>query len=71
MLNRHSRCLILSAHKSGHNSEWLSKLNLAGAIKLAGNFTVQQFLVRDNFHQRIERGDPVWLHEFLRPAAGI
>lgn len=48
-----------------YNSEWLSKLNLADAIKLAGNFTVQQFLVRDNFHQRIERGDPVWLHEFL------
>jgi tyrosyl-tRNA synthetase len=48
-----------------YNSEWLSKLSLADAIKLASNFTVQQFLVRDNFHQRIDRGDPVWLHEFL------
>jgi len=48
-----------------HNSEWLSKVNLADVIRLASNFTAQQFLIRDNFQARLERGDPIWLHEFL------
>ncbi len=26
---------------------------------------VQQFLVRDNFSKRFEKGDPIWLHEFF------
>jgi len=48
-----------------YNGEWLSKLNFQEIIDLATNFTVQQFLVRDNFAKRYERGDPIWLHEFL------
>lgn len=48
-----------------YNGEWLSKLNFQEIIDLAANFTVQQFLVRDNFAKRYERGDPIWLHEFL------
>ena len=48
-----------------YNGEWLSKLNFQEIINLAANFTVQQFLVRDNFARRYERGDPVWLHEFF------
>ncbi len=48
-----------------YNGEWLSKLTFQEIIELAANFTVQQFLVRDNFARRYERGDPIWLHEFL------
>lgn len=47
------------------NSEWLSKLNFQDIVELAANFTVQQFLVRDNFAKRYSRGDPIWLHEFM------
>ena len=50
-----------------YNSEWLGQLDLADAIKLAGQFTVQQFLARENFQARLERGDPIWLHELLYP----
>ncbi|MCX6027537.1 MAG: tyrosine--tRNA ligase, partial [Chloroflexi bacterium] len=46
-----------------HNSEWLSKLTFAEMIRLASNFTLQQFVTRDNFRQRWERGDAVYLHE--------
>jgi tyrosyl-tRNA synthetase len=48
-----------------YNGEWLSKLNFQEIIELAANFTVQQFLTRDNFAKRHERGDPIWLHEFM------
>ena len=46
-----------------YNREWLEKLTFAQLIQLAGNFTLQQFLTRDNFKQRWEKGDPVYLHE--------
>jgi len=47
------------------NGEWLSRLNFEEIINLAAQFTVQQFLARENFTKRYERGDPIWLHEFL------
>lgn len=46
-----------------YNAEWLSKLTLADMIKLASNFTIQQFLTRENFKLRWEKGDAVYLHE--------
>ena len=46
-----------------YNSEWLSKLTFADLIQLASNFTIQQFLTRDAFRQRWERGDSIYLHE--------
>ena len=47
------------------NAEWLSKLAFADVIKLASHFTVQQFLARENFSLRHEKGDAIWLHEFF------
>jgi len=47
------------------NGEWLSKLTFQEIISLAAQFTVQQFLTRENFAKRYDRGDPIWLHEFL------
>jgi tyrosyl-tRNA synthetase len=46
-----------------YNAEWLSKLNFADIIKQASNFTVQQFLSRENFHLRMQNNDPIYLHE--------
>jgi tyrosyl-tRNA synthetase len=48
-----------------YNADWLSKLTFEDVIGLAANFTVQQFLARDNFAKRYENGDPIWLHEFF------
>ena len=46
-----------------HNSEWLSKLGFSDLIKVASNFTVQQFLSREKFRLRWEKGDPIYIHE--------
>jgi tyrosyl-tRNA synthetase len=46
-----------------YNEEWLSKISLGDMFRLASNFTVQQFLNRDNFRQRWERNEPIYLHE--------
>jgi len=48
-----------------NNAEWLSKLTFEELIKIASNFTVGQFLQRDNFARRRERGDPIFVHEFF------
>ena len=48
-----------------YNSEWLSQLNFAEIIRLAQNFTIQQFLSREKFKLRWDRGDAVYLHETL------
>ena len=48
-----------------YNHEWLQELNFADVVDLASNFTVQQFLARDNFSKRHSNGDAVWLHEFF------
>ncbi len=46
-----------------YNGEWLSKLSLVDLIRLGQNFTVQQFLARENFAKRLEAGEPIFLHE--------
>ena len=48
-----------------YNDEWLSTLDFADIIRLASNFTVQQFLVRDNFKKRLDAGEPIYLHELF------
>ncbi len=48
-----------------YNGDWLAELTFEDVIGLAANFTVQQFLVRDNFARRYKQGDPIWLHEFF------
>ena len=46
-----------------YNAEWLSELSFAELIKLASNFTIQQFITRENFKLRWERGEAIYLHE--------
>ena len=38
-----------------YNAEWLSKLSFADMIQLSSNFTLQQFLTRENFKLRWKR----------------
>ena len=59
------RILDKEKTKIRYNSEWLSKLNFAEIIKLTQNFTVQQFLSREKFKLRFDKGDPIYLHEAL------
>jgi tyrosyl-tRNA synthetase len=47
------------------NDEWLSSLDFRDIIRLAQNFTVQQFLTRENFAKRLDAGEPIYLHEMF------
>lgn len=57
------RVLDRQKTKVRYNGEWLSKLSLLDLIRLGQNFTVQQFLARENFSKRFEAGEPIYLHE--------
>lgn len=57
------RVLDRQKTKVRYNGEWLSKLSLLDLIRLGQNFTVQQFLARENFSKRFESGEPIYLHE--------
>jgi tyrosyl-tRNA synthetase len=48
-----------------YNDTWLSELSFADVIKMASNFTIQQFLTRETFRQRFDEGDPIYVHEFF------
>lgn len=48
-----------------YNHEWLGELTFTDVIDLASNFTVQQFLTRENFSKRFDNSDAIWLHEFF------
>jgi tyrosyl-tRNA synthetase len=48
-----------------YNSEWLSKLTFEDVIHISANFTVQQFLTRDNFAKRYKDNEAIYLHEFF------
>ncbi|MBI9047631.1 MAG: tyrosine--tRNA ligase [Anaerolineaceae bacterium] len=49
--------------KIRRNSEWLSTLSFKELIELASNFTIQQFMARENFKKRWEKGEAIYLHE--------
>lgn len=49
--------------KIRYNGEWLSELSLVDLIRLGQNFTVQQFMARENFANRLEKGEAIYLHE--------
>ena len=47
------------------NADWLRELGFADVVRLASNFTVAQFLERDNFARRWERHDAIHVSEFM------
>ena len=57
------RVLDREKTKVRYNGEWLSELSLVDLIRLGQNFTVQQFLARENFSKRLEKGEAIYLHE--------
>ncbi len=48
-----------------YNAEWLKDLMLKDMIHLASNFTIQQFLTRENFRKRWDKDEPVYFHELF------
>jgi tyrosyl-tRNA synthetase len=57
------RILDPAKTKIRYNADWLAGLTFEQVIKIASNFTIQQFLTRENFKLRWDKGDAVYLHE--------
>lgn len=49
------------------NSEWLSKMNFADVLAMAGKVTVARMLERDTFANRQKRGIEIYMHELFYP----
>jgi tyrosyl-tRNA synthetase len=49
------------------NSEWMSKVDMRKLIEIAAKLSVARILERDDFEQRLERQEPLFLHELLYP----
>ncbi|MGH2575791.1 MAG: tyrosine--tRNA ligase [Ignavibacteria bacterium] len=50
-----------------YNSEWLNKMSFSDVIKLSSNYTVARILERDDFEIRMEKDEPISMHELLYP----
>jgi tyrosyl-tRNA synthetase len=59
------RVLDREKTKIRYNAEWLAKLSFEELIRLCSNFTVQQFITRENFKLRWEKNEPIFVHEFF------
>ncbi|HBF77971.1 MAG TPA: tyrosine--tRNA ligase [Clostridiaceae bacterium] len=49
------------------NSEWLSKLTFEDVINLASKYTVTRMMEREDFKNRFQSQQPIYIHEFLYP----
>jgi len=49
------------------NSRWLAKLTSFDIIKLTAKYTVARILERDDFTNRLKKGQPISVHELLYP----
>jgi tyrosyl-tRNA synthetase len=49
------------------NSEWMSQVDMRKLIEIAAKLSVARILERDDFEQRLERQEPLFLHELLYP----
>lgn len=49
------------------NSEWYSKMDAEGLIRLAARYPVARMLERDDFKKRFKEGRSISIHEFLYP----
>jgi len=49
------------------NGEWFSKLDFAEIMNLAARFTVARMLERDDFKKRMDRNEPISIHELFYP----
>jgi len=50
-----------------YNSKWLSKLSFEEVLKLTSKYTVARILERDDFKNRLEKQQPIGMHELLYP----
>ena len=62
-----SKVLDLSRAEIRFNSEWMNQVDTRKLIEIAAKLSVARMLERDDFEQRLDRQEPLFLHELLYP----
>lgn len=52
-----------------YNNDWLGSMTFADVIALAGKYTLARMLERDDFSNRFQNRQPLFMHELLYPLA--
>src|SRR6204780_907573 len=50
-----------------YNSEWLGKLSSSEVVQLCGKYRLARMLEREDFRSRLEKNQPISVHELLYP----
>ena len=50
-----------------YNSEWLGKMPSAEVVRLCGHYRLARMLEREDFRSRLEKNQPISVHELLYP----
>jgi len=50
-----------------YNGEWLSKMNAEDVVRLCSHYRLARMLEREDFHSRLDKGQPISVHELLYP----
>lgn len=66
-LTQVSKILDITKLEVVNNYDWLNSISLAKLIELAHTVTVNQLIAKEAFGNRIEQGEPLYLHEVLYP----
>ncbi len=66
-LDQVARVLDLTKTELHYNSDWFDKFTMADMLKLASRVTVNQMLAKDAFGNRLEAGQPLYMHETFYP----
>ena len=62
-----SKILDPAKSRITYNSDWLSKMDFADILRLAGKYTLARILERDDFANRYANNQPIGLHELFYP----
>src|SRR6266581_2618073 len=50
-----------------YNGEWLSKMNAEDVVRICSHYRLARMLEREDFHSRLDKGQPISVHELLYP----
>jgi len=50
-----------------YNSEWLSSMSAEDVVRLCSHYRLARMLEREDFHSRLDKGQPISVHELLYP----
>lgn len=66
-INQASKILDIRKCEVKYNSQWLRKLNYRDICKQADNFSLAEFIARENIKKRLDAGKRISLRELLYP----